>query len=78
MRDYLPLPGHDQDDALVCAAAQAGEERRGVAGIHDLRYRPPRWRTAKMLVLILAHNEEASIGKNLRALLPQTRIPGRA
>ena len=78
MRDYLPLPGHDQDDALVCAA-RAGEARRAMSrAIHDLRYRPPRRRTAKMLVLILAHNEEASIGKNLRTLLPQTRIPGRA
>src|SRR5580658_4485805 len=45
--------------------------------VHDLRYRPPRGRTAKLLVLIPAHNEETSIANALNALLTQTRIPDR-
>ena len=80
VRDYPPLPGQDRDrDALLIrAAARAGEARRAVSrAIHDLRYRPPRRRTGKMLVLIPAHNEEASIGKNLHTLLTQTRVPDR-
>jgi hypothetical protein len=52
VRDYPPLPGQDRDrDALLIrAAARAGEARRTVSRvIHDLRYRPPKRRTAKML-----------------------------
>jgi cellulose synthase/poly-beta-1,6-N-acetylglucosamine synthase-like glycosyltransferase len=42
--------------------------------IHDLRYRPPRHRTArKLLVIVPAHNEADSIGHTLHALLTQTR-----
>ena len=80
VRDYPPLPGQerDRDALLIRAAARAGEARRAMSrAIHDLRYRPPRRRTAKMLVLIPAHNEEASIGRNLHALLTQTRVPDR-
>jgi cellulose synthase/poly-beta-1,6-N-acetylglucosamine synthase-like glycosyltransferase len=45
--------------------------------MHDVRYRPPKRRTAKMLVLIPAHNEQDSIGNVLNALLTQTRVPDR-
>jgi poly-beta-1,6-N-acetyl-D-glucosamine synthase len=52
--------------------------RRAVSRVvHDVRYRPPRRRTAKMLVLIPSHNEEDSIGNVLNALLTQTRVPDR-
>jgi biofilm PGA synthesis N-glycosyltransferase PgaC len=80
VRDYPPLPGQsgDKDTLLIRAASRAGETRRAMARVlHDLRYRPPRQRTAKMLVLIPAHNEEATIGRNLNALLTQTRVPDR-
>jgi biofilm PGA synthesis N-glycosyltransferase PgaC len=66
------------DPLLIRAAARAGEVRRAVSrAVHDVRYRPPRRKTAKMLVLIPAHNEEDSIGNVLNALLTQTRVPDR-
>jgi hypothetical protein len=80
VRDYPPLPGQSggKDTLLIRAAGRAGEARRAMSRtLHDLRYRPPRRRTAKMLVLIPAHNEEATIGRNLHALLTQTRVPDR-
>ena len=80
VRDHPPLPGPagERGSLLIHAASRAGEARRSMSRfVHDLRYRPPRRRTAKMLVLIPAHNEEATIGKNLHALLTQTRVPDR-
>jgi cellulose synthase/poly-beta-1,6-N-acetylglucosamine synthase-like glycosyltransferase len=63
---------------LIRAATRAGEVRRAMSRVaHDVRYRPPRRRTAKMLVLIPSHNEEDSIGNVLNALLTQTRVPDR-
>jgi biofilm PGA synthesis N-glycosyltransferase PgaC len=70
--------GPDRDPVLIRAATRAGEVRRAVSRVvHDVRYRPPRRRTAKLLVLIPAHNEEDSIGNVLNALLTQTRVPDR-
>ena len=80
VRDHPPLPGPagERGKLLIHAASRAGEARRSMSRfVHDLRYRPPRRRTAKMLVLIPAHNEEATIGKNLHTLLTQTRVPDR-
>ena len=79
VREYPPPPGQSERDGMaVRVAARAGELRRAMSrAVHDLRYRPPRRRTGKMLVLIPAHNEEATIGKNLNALLTQTRVPDR-
>ncbi len=52
--DYPPGPGQsEQDGVIIRAATRAGEARRAMSRmVHDLRYRPPRQRTAKMLVLI--------------------------
>jgi glycosyltransferase involved in cell wall biosynthesis len=70
--------GSDSDSVLIRAATRAGEVRRTVSRMmHDVRYRPPKRRTAKMLVLIPAHNEQDSIGNVLNALLTQTRVPDR-
>ncbi len=70
--------GPDQDPLLIRVATRAGEVRRAMSrAVHDVRYRPPRRRTAKLLVLIPAHNEENSIGNVLNALLTQTRVPDR-
>jgi cellulose synthase/poly-beta-1,6-N-acetylglucosamine synthase-like glycosyltransferase len=80
VRELPPQPGQsdDTDGIFIRAASRAGEARRTVSRVlHDLKYRPPKHRTAKMLVLIPAHNEEATIGRNLHALLTQTRVPDR-
>ena len=80
VRELPPQPGQSggTDGIFIRAASRAGEARRTVSRVlHDLKYRPPRRRTAKMLVLIPAHNEEATIGRNLHALLTQTRVPDR-
>ena len=70
--------GPTREPVLIRAATRAGEVRRAMSRVvHDVRYRPPRRRTAKMLVLIPAHNEEDSIGNVLNALLTQTRVPDR-
>jgi hypothetical protein len=67
-----------KDSMLIRAATRAGEVRRAMSrAVHDVRYRPPRRRTAKMLILIPAHDEEASIGNVLNSLLTQTRVPDR-
>ena len=65
--------GPTQDPWLIRAAGRAGGVRRAMSRtVHDLRYRPPRRRTAKLLVLIPAHNEESSIANVLNALLTQS------
>jgi glycosyltransferase involved in cell wall biosynthesis len=67
-----------KDSMLIRTATRAGEVRRAMSrAVHDVRYRPPRRRTAKLLVLIPAHDEEASIGNVLNSLLTQTRVPDR-
>jgi len=71
-------PGPGREPLLIRATARAGEARRAMSRVvHEVRYRPARRRTAKMVVLIPAHNEEASIGAMLNALLGQTRVPDR-
>jgi biofilm PGA synthesis N-glycosyltransferase PgaC len=54
---------------------RVGELRRSWSRtIHDLKYRPPRYRSArKLLVLVPAHNEAETISHTLHALLTQTR-----
>ena len=70
--------GPDSEPLLIRAATRAGDVRRAMPRVmHDLRYRPPKARTAKLLVLIPAYNEESSIGNVLNALLTQTRVPDR-
>lgn len=71
-------PGPGREPLLIRATARAGEARRAMSrAVHEVRYRPARRRTAKMVVLIPAHNEEASIAAMLNALLGQTRVPDR-
>ena len=63
-------PGPGREPALIRATARVGEVRRAVSRVvHEVRYRPPRRRAAKMVVLIPAHDEEASIAAMLTALL---------
>jgi cellulose synthase/poly-beta-1,6-N-acetylglucosamine synthase-like glycosyltransferase len=66
-------------EKLISVAARAGEARRSISRtFHDLKYRAPKERsTGKLLVLIPAHNEEASIAAVLDALLNQTRAADR-
>ncbi|QNG36300.1 glycosyltransferase family 2 protein [Geodermatophilaceae bacterium NBWT11] len=73
------LPAFSAGDAPVLkVAASLGEAKRSVSRfLHEMRYRPPKRKTARMLVLIPAHNEEATIGRTLEALLTQSRVPDR-
>lgn len=45
--------------------------------LHRLQHRPPKPKTAKIVVVVPAHNEEGSIGRVIEALLAQTRRPDR-
>lgn len=68
----------DDEPFALRMAARLGEAKRTIDRfVHEVRYRPPRSRTARMLVLIPAHNEEATIAKTLDALLTQSRVPDR-
>ena len=42
-----------------------------------MQNRPPKVKTAKIVVVVPAHNEEESIGRTIKALLSQTRQPDR-
>lgn len=45
--------------------------------MHRFQNRPPKTRTAKIVVVVPAHNEESTIGGVIQALLSQTRRPER-
>jgi poly-beta-1,6-N-acetyl-D-glucosamine synthase len=45
--------------------------------LHRLQHRPPKTKTAKIVVVVPAHNEEQSIARTLQALLHQSRRPDR-
>jgi biofilm PGA synthesis N-glycosyltransferase PgaC len=45
--------------------------------VHRMHNRPPKVKTAKVVVVVPAHNEEESIARTIKALLSQTRQPDR-
>src|SRR4051812_32206398 len=45
--------------------------------VHRLQHRPRKTRVAKIVAVIPAHNEEATIARTVQALLDQTRRPDR-
>ena len=45
--------------------------------LHRFQHRPPKTKTAKVVVVIPAHNEQDTIATTIRALLAQTRRPDR-
>jgi biofilm PGA synthesis N-glycosyltransferase PgaC len=45
--------------------------------VHRANNRPPKVKTAKVIAVVPAHNEESSIARTLKALLSQTRAPDR-
>jgi poly-beta-1,6-N-acetyl-D-glucosamine synthase len=45
--------------------------------MHRMQNRPPKIKTAKVVVVVPAHNEQESIAQTIKALLSQTRQPDR-
>ena len=45
--------------------------------MHRMQNRPPKVKTAKIVVVVPAHNEQESIARTIKALLGQTRQPDR-
>ena len=45
--------------------------------MHRINNRPPKVKTAKVVVVVPAHNEEESIARTIKALLGQSRQPDR-
>jgi biofilm PGA synthesis N-glycosyltransferase PgaC len=45
--------------------------------MHRMQNRPPKLKTAKVVVVVPAHNEEESIARTIKGLLSQTRQPDR-
>jgi poly-beta-1,6-N-acetyl-D-glucosamine synthase len=45
--------------------------------LHRINNRPPKIKTAKVIVVVPAHNEQESIARTIKALLSQTRQPDR-
>ena len=45
--------------------------------MHRMQNRPPKVKTAKVVVVVPAHNEQESIARTIKALLGQTRQPDR-
>jgi cellulose synthase/poly-beta-1,6-N-acetylglucosamine synthase-like glycosyltransferase len=45
--------------------------------LHRMRHRPARVKTAKIIAVVPAHNEQATIERTIMALLTQTRAPDR-
>lgn len=70
------LPGVEAP--VLKVVARLGEAKRSVSRfLHEMRYRPQKRETARMLVLVPAHDDEATIGRTLEALLTQSRVPDR-
>ena len=73
---YRPQPA--RTPVSVRAARRFGQlYREASLAVHRMRSRPARTRTGKVVVVVPAHNEEATIARTLDALLKQTRRPDR-
>jgi cellulose synthase/poly-beta-1,6-N-acetylglucosamine synthase-like glycosyltransferase len=75
-------PGADPEPiagtALERFAARAGRLAAGAAlAFRRAKDQLPKSKTAKIVVVVPAHNEEATIGRTVEALLAQTRRPDR-
>ena len=71
----LEVPQQRQSLVERIADGAVSARRAIEVTIHRLRYRPATRRTARMAVLIPAHNEQADIEACLASVLAQTRTP---
>ncbi|PRY10808.1 glycosyltransferase family 2 protein [Kineococcus rhizosphaerae] len=73
----LTVPQPRQGSGLIDRIVERTEAARRVVEvtIHRLRYRPAGRRTARMAVLIPAHDEQDDIEACLASVLAQTRVP---
>ncbi|WP_432545663.1 glycosyltransferase family 2 protein [Kineococcus sp. SYSU DK004] len=76
-RAFVPQPRQPLTDRIADTVSTRAQAARRIVEvtIHRLRYRPATRRTARMAVLVPAHNEEADITACLDSVMAQTRTP---
>lgn len=74
----LPDGGRPEVPAVRLTARLAEARRATTRYLHQVRHQPPPSRSnAPLLVLVPAHDDEATVGRTLQALLTSSRVPDR-
>ena len=74
----LPVSGRPEVPAVRLTARLAEARRATTRYLHQVRHQPPPSRSnAPLLVLVPAHDDEATVGRTLEALLTSSRVPDR-
>jgi biofilm PGA synthesis N-glycosyltransferase PgaC len=74
---YHPSPGATAAPRNSFRAQLTQLVSSAALSVHRMQNRPPKVKTAKVVVVVPAHNEQESIGPTIKALLSQTRAPDR-
>jgi poly-beta-1,6-N-acetyl-D-glucosamine synthase len=74
---YTPSPRATAPPPRSLRAQLVSLYHSATQSMHRMQNRPPKVKTAKVVVVVPAHNEEESIARTIKALLSQTRQPDR-